>query len=79
MKDKRGANILKKVMTIVKNHKKQRQYKKPLRRISIVVTPQTEWHLNRLCAMNGWGEKDKGRVVDKLVTLHQTARKGTIK
>ena len=66
-------------MTMVKNHKKQRQYKKPLRRISIVVTPQTEWHLNRLCAMNGWGEKDKGRVVDKLVTLHQAARKGTIK
>ena len=60
-------------------HKKQRQYKKPLRRISIVVTPQTEWHLNRLCAMNGWAAKDKGRVVDKLVTLHQAARKGTIK
>jgi hypothetical protein len=41
--------------------------KKNLRRISIVVTAQTLWHLNRLCAMNGWGEKDIGRAIDKLV------------
>lgn len=63
----------------MKKNNVKRQYKKPLRRISIVVTPQTEWHLNRLCAMNGWAAKDKGRVVDKLVTLHQAARGGKIK
>lgn len=57
-------------------HKNKKQYKKPLRRISIVVTPQTDYHLCRLCALNGWGEKDKGRVVDKLVTIHQAASKG---
>ena len=56
--------------------KKQRQYKKPLRRISIVVTPQTDYHLCELCAQLGYGEKDKGRVVDKLVAIHQAARKG---
>ena len=56
--------------------KKRRQYKKPLRRISIVVTPQTDYHLCEMCAQMGYGEKDKGRVVDKLVTIHQAASKG---
>ena len=56
--------------------KKQRQYKSNLRRINIVVTAQTDYHLNELCAMMGYGEKDKGRVVDKLVAVHQAARKG---
>lgn len=55
---------------------KQRQYKKPLRRISIVVTPQTDYHLCELCAQLGYGEKDKGRVVDKLMAVHQAAMKG---
>ena len=64
------------VKRTLKKKNKQRQYKKPLRRISIVVTPQTDYHLCELCAMNGWGEKDKGRVVDKLVTIHQAATKG---
>ena len=46
---------------------KQNNNKKNLRRISIVVTAQTLWHLNRLCAMNGWGQKDIGRVIDKII------------
>ena len=41
--------------------------KKNLRRISIVVTAQTLYHLRWLAAVNGWGEKDLGRVIDKLV------------
>lgn len=54
--------------------KKQRQYKSNLRRINIVVTAQTYWHLKEMCAMNGWGEKDVGRVVDKLMAIHCAAR-----
>ena len=30
--------------------KKQRQYKSNLRRINIVVTAQTYWHLKEMCA-----------------------------
>jgi hypothetical protein len=41
--------------------------KRNLRRLSIVVTAQTLYHLRWLAAMNGWGEKDIGRVIDKLV------------
>ena len=41
--------------------------KKNLRRVSVVVTAQTLWHLRRLAAMAGYGEKDLGRVIDKLV------------
>ena len=40
--------------------------KKNLRRVSVVVTAQTLYHLNHLAAMNGWGEKDIGKVIDKL-------------
>lgn len=39
--------------------------KKNLRRVSMVVTAQTLYHLNRLAAMSGYSEI--GRVVDKLV------------
>lgn len=46
--------------------------KKNLRRVSVVITAQTLWHLNRLCAMNGWGSKDIGRVIDKLVRAYCT-------
>jgi hypothetical protein len=55
------------------NNKNQRIYavhgadKKNLRRINIVVTAQTLGHLESMAAANGWGEKDLGRVVDKLV------------
>jgi hypothetical protein len=45
--------------------------KKNLRRISIVVTAQTLYHLRWLAAMNGWGEKDLGRVIDKLVRSYR--------
>lgn len=46
---------------------------KNLRRISAVITAQTLYHLNHLAALNGWGEKDIGRVIDKLV---RSLRKG---
>lgn len=36
-----------------------------LRRVSIVVTAQTLYHLNKLAAISGY--KEIGRVVDKLV------------
>ena len=45
--------------------------KKNLRRVSVVVTTQTLYHLNHMAAMNGWGEKDIGRVIDKLVRIAQ--------
>ena len=45
--------------------------KKNLRRVSIVVTAQTLYHLQWLAAMNGWGEKDIGRVIDKLVRSYR--------
>ena len=48
------------------------QQKKNLRRISIVVTAQTLYHLYRMAAMSGWGEKDIGRVIDKLVRLERS-------
>lgn len=54
-------------------HKKQYTHsvpgvnKKNLRRINIVITAQTLGHLEAMAAANGWGEKDFGRVVDKLV------------
>lgn len=41
--------------------------KKNLRRVSIVVTAQTLWHLRHLAALSGWGEKDLGRVIDKII------------
>lgn len=41
--------------------------KKNLRRINIVVTAQTLGHLEAMAAACGWGEKDLGRVVDKLM------------
>ena len=53
--------------------KKKRQYKSNLRRISIVVTAQTDWYLGWLCAIDGMGEKDKGRQVDKLAKAHKMA------
>ena len=49
--------------------------KKNLRRISVVVTAQTLYHLNLMAAMNGWGEKDIGRVIDKLVRIMQIEQK----
>ena len=42
-------------------------YNKNLRHVNVVITAQTLYHLNRLAAMNGWGERDIGRVIDKLV------------
>ena len=45
--------------------------KKNLRRVSVVVTAQTLYHLNHMAAMNGWGEKDIGRVIDKIVRIQR--------
>lgn len=45
----------------------QMNTKKNLIRINIVVTRQTLWHLRQLAAMAGWGEKDLGRVIDRMV------------
>ena len=39
--------------------------KKNLRRLSVLVTAQTAYHLDRLAAM--CGHRDAGRVIDKLV------------
>lgn len=40
--------------------------KKNLRRTSVVITKQTYWNLCRWAAAAGWGEKDIGRIIDKL-------------
>ena len=45
--------------------------KKNLRKVSVVVTAQTLYHLHQMAAMNGWGEKDIGRVIDKMVRVFQ--------
>lgn len=45
--------------------------KKNLRRISVVVTSQTLFHLMAMAAQAGWGGKDLGRIIDKLVRTHQ--------
>ena len=39
--------------------------KKNLRRISVLVTAQTAYHLDRLAAMCGY--RERGHVIDKLV------------
>ena len=44
---------------------------KNLRRISIVVTARTLYQLRWLAAVSGWGEKDLGRVIDKLVRSYR--------
>lgn len=55
-------------MTIKVKHKKKKPTdprKKNLRRLPPpIVTAQTEYHLYRICAANGWGEKDVGRAID---------------
>ena len=47
--------------------KTKTNYNKNLRHVNVVVTAQTLYHLNRIAAMNGWGARDIGRVIDKLV------------
>ena len=48
--------------------------KKNLRRISVVVNAQTLYHLREMAAISGWGEKDLGRVIDKLVRNECSSR-----
>ena len=40
--------------------------KRRMRRLSVLVTPQTFWHLARIAKMAGFGD-NLGRVIDKLV------------
>ena len=55
-------------MRIKVKHKKKKPTdprKKNLRRLPPpIVTAQTQYHLYRICAANGWGEKDVGRAID---------------
>lgn len=44
---------------------------KNLRRVSVVVTADTLYHLNHIAALNGWGGKDIGRVIDKLMRMYR--------
>ena len=48
---------------------RERKYKNNLRRINITVHAQTAYHLDQLTRMGG--NRDMGRVVDKLVRAHQ--------
>ena len=50
--------------------------KKNLRRISVIVTSQTVYHLMSMAAQAGWGEKDLGRIIDKLVRTRQATEDG---
>lgn len=50
--------------------------KKNLRRVSVVVTAQTLYHLQKMAAMAGYGEKDLGRVIDKLVRIERAEHHG---
>lgn len=52
--------------------------KKNLRRVSVVVAAHTLYYLNHMAAINGWGEKDIGRVIDKIVRTIQTEEEGSI-
>lgn len=49
---------------------------KNLRTIKITVNSQTLYHLQMLAAMAGWGEKDLGRVVDKIMKAYCQQREG---
>lgn len=40
---------------------------KNLRRVPMVITAQTLYNLRKIAAFGGYGDKDLGRVVDKLV------------
>lgn len=63
--------------------KQQRKKKKPiderkknLRRLPPpIVTAQTKHHLYRICAANGWGEKDVGRAIDLVTKDFQERRR----
>lgn len=46
--------------------------KRNMRRISVVVTAQTLYHLRGMAAAAGYGDKDIGRVIDKLVRTDRT-------
>lgn len=66
-------------MRIKVKHKKKKPTdprKKNLRRLpSPIVTAQTEYHLYRICAANGWGEKDVGRAIDMVTREFQERRR----
>lgn len=49
--------------------------RKNLRRISITISTQTLWHLEKMAATNGWSKKDLGRVVDEIMRKVLISRK----
>ena len=52
------------------------QRKKNLRRLpQPIVTAQTQYHLYRICAANGWGEKDVGKAIDLITKEFQERRR----
>lgn len=51
--------------------KNKKQQNKNLCHLKITVNKQTKWHLARIAAMMGYGDKDLGRVVDLLTREHQ--------
>lgn len=53
--------------------------KKNLRRVSLLITAQTAYNLDRLTAMAGYRPKETGRVVDKLVRDRMLMIGGTSK
>lgn len=50
--------------------------RKNLRRLSILVSAQTAWNLEKLARMSGYGD-NVGKVVDKLVREKMVSMKGT--
>ena len=60
---------------MAKNKKPVDRRKKNLRRLkSPIVTAQTIWHLHRICAANGWGERDVGRAIDLVTRFFVTSK-----
>ncbi len=50
--------------------KRQKTDRKNLRGIKAIVTAQTKWHLDKICAYKGWGEKDIGRAIDLVTRIY---------
>lgn len=54
--------------------KKQRQYKKDIRKKIYYIKPQTEFHINEMCAWMGISEKQGGKAIDKMVAICQAMK-----
>lgn len=51
----------------MKKRKYKPKNKNGIVRLSVAIKPQTYYHLCRICAYEGWGDKDVGRAIDKVV------------